>query len=294
MLSQDHVEALRQQFQSKENWLIRQRTHETYTQPKRDFVEWVMDLYPWQGDEAVLDVGCGPGRYYDYLAARQPGVRYFGVDYSLTMIENHTHREGLARGAMQTLPYPDDTFDIVMANHVMYLAPDIDATITELRRVLKPTGVLFAATTSTGSTPQFKELFRRAILLVSPPGRSRDLHVPETLHGRFALENGSRILARHFYAVVRHDLPAALVFPEVDPIMDYLEATRAIREPQLPDGVSWDQVMVILREQVTNLIMSLNALVVDKLTGVLMASDNGGFIKTFVEIQKQAADRDTY
>ncbi|MEO0562632.1 MAG: methyltransferase domain-containing protein [Chloroflexota bacterium] len=245
----------------------------------------MMDAVTSSGAKSVLDVGCGPGRYYDYISEHLPGVEYVGLDYAYPMLEGHNGEGVLSRGAMEQLPFADHSFDIVMANHVLYLAPDVESTVRELRRVLKPGGVLMATTTSTTSTPQFRELFRRAILLVSPPGRTRDIKIPETLHGRFALENGSRILSRHFYAVVRHDLPAALVFNEVDPIIDYLEATRPIREPQLPEGVSWDQVMMIMREQITNLIMSLNALVVDKLTGVLMASDNGGFINEFTEIQ---------
>ena len=136
--------------------------------------------------------------------------------------------------------------------------------------------------------PQFRELFRRAILLVSPPGVSRDITVPEGLHRRFSLENGSRMLSQHFYAVVRHDLPGAFVFGQVDPILDYLESTRSVREPQLPESVSWDQVMLIMREQVTNLIASLQTLVVDKLTGVLIATNGGGFIEEYLAARDKA------
>jgi SAM-dependent methyltransferase len=289
MLPQDVVDTVQQQYRSKKTWATRQAIHEKYTHPKQNFSEWVMNLYPWQGQETVLDIGCGPGRYQHFFAENHKDVRYYGLDYSYAMLETHPTPGQITRGTMQQLPFADNTFEVVMANHVMYLAPDINATIQEIRRVMKPGGVMIAATTSTTSTPQFRELFRRAILLVSAPGRSREVIIPETLHGRFALENGSHILSKHFYAVVRYDLPSAFVFPEVDPIMDYLEATRAIREPQLPEGVTWDQVMLIMREQISNLIISLNALVVDKLTGVLMATDEGGFIRPFVEIQQAEA-----
>jgi SAM-dependent methyltransferase len=285
MLSQDYTDALREEYQTIDNWLVRARIHEQYTHPKKSFVDWVLKLYPWKGNERVLDVGCGPGRYYKHIAKKMPDVTYIGLDYSPAMMAKHRATGHLTRGNIEQLPFEDNTFDVVMANHMLYLAPDVEGAVLELRRVLKPDGVLFAATTSITSTPQFRELFRRAILLVSPPGRSREVTIPETMHRRFSLENGSRILSRHFYAVVRHDLPSSFIFNDVEPIMEYLEATRAVREPQLPEGVTWDKVMVIMREQITNLIMSLNVLVVDKLTGVLMATNNGGFIVPFNEIR---------
>lgn len=286
MLPTDNIDALRRQYETADAWRIRQQTHQQYTHPQLDFVSWVLKLVSWKGNEHVLDVGCGTGQYYQYFAKHLPDVTYYGVDYSAGMLKEHD-AQALTRGLMQHLPFADGSFDVVMANHVLYLAPDVDAAIAELKRVLKPNGLLITTTSSTASMPQFRELFRRAILLVSPPGNSRDIKIPGTLHPRYSLENGSRILARQFDAVVRHDLPSAFVFPEVEPIMEYLESTRSVREPQLPENVSWDQVMIIMREQVTNLIASLNVLVVDKLTGVLMATNGGGFITEFERIRAE-------
>lgn len=289
MLPQKTPKALREQYRTTSSWRTRKETHEQYTYPQVDFAAWAMDLIDWRGDERVLDVGCGPGQHYKYIAQRWPSVQYYGVDFSFGMIAEHPNQESLARGNMERLPFPDNTFDIVMANHVMYLAPDVEAAILETQRVLKPGGIFVATTNSIQTMPQFRELFRRALLLVSPPGVSRSIQVPMPLHQRFALENGSRMLARRYFAVVRHDLPGTFVFDEVDPIMEYLESTRAVREPQLPENIMWDQVMLIMREQMTNLIATLQKLVVDKLTGVLIATDSGGFIQEFVE-KKNSAD----
>lgn len=282
MQSHNDSWSLQNDYRNSEKWRIRVDTHEKYTEPKIDFVAWIMGLYPWRGDEIVLDVGSGPGQYYPRLAEQQSGVQYYGVDFSSGMLAEHDADGQLARASMLQLPFPDNSFDVVMANHVLYLASDIDAALAETRRVLKPGGSFIAATNSQQSMPQFKELFRRAILLVSPPGTSRDIRVPSPMHNRFALENGTRMLSQHYFAVVRHDLPSALVFNEVDPIMEYLESIRNTREPQLPSTVSWEQVMMIMREQCTNLIATLGELVIDKLSGVLIASDSGGFIEDFV------------
>ena len=64
--------------------------------------------------------------------------------------------------------------------------------------------------------------------------------------------------------------------------MAYLETTRSLREPQFPEGVTWESVMLIVREQVKNHLNYFGELVVTKLSGVLVATDRGGFIGGFV------------
>ncbi len=282
MLQKPDLDLLRQQYATDDSWRVRVETHEQYSDPAVDFVQWTMDLMPWQGTERVLDVGSGTGRYFDYLRQKYPNLDYLGVDYSHGIVKKHLAEGLVARGAVEMLPFEDNSFDVVMANHMLYLAPDVEKAISECRRVLKREGVFIAATNSIHTQPQFRELFRRAILLVSPPGAARDVRQPQPLHNRFSLENGTTLLGRQFFAVVRHDLPSRFVFDDPEPIIDYLESLRAVREPQLPDGVNWDTVMLIMRDQVTKLIENLQTLEVDKITGVLMATDSGGFIHDFV------------
>ncbi len=287
MLSQKGSDILKNHYRTADIWRVRERTHAKYTEPKVDFVAWVLEHVDWNGNEAVLDAGCGPGRYYHYFQENLPDVRYTGLDYSTGMMADHPAPNRLIRGALDAIPLPDNSFDVIMANHVLYLAPDIETAVQEMQRLLKPNGVFVTATNSLTTMPQFRELFRRAILLVSPPGVSREVKAPAGLHQRFALENGSVILSRHYRAVVRHDLPTAFVFDEVDPIMDYLESSRATHEPQLPENISWDQMMLIMREQLNNLIDTLETLTVDKLTGVLIATNSGGFIEEFMQMRTQ-------
>jgi SAM-dependent methyltransferase len=186
----------------------------------------------------------------------------------------------------QHVPYSDGVFDVVMANHMLYHVPDVDQAIQEFRRVLKPEGVLMVATNSQQSMPELQVLMRRAIILLTRSGAAQ-IQPPLPASDLFALENGSRHLARYFYAVVRYELPGSLVFTEIDPLMAYLESTRDLREPQLPKDVAWDDVMVIMRQQITHLINHLGELVINKSTGVLIASDRGGFIHDFAQQMQQ-------
>lgn len=276
-----------QEYRNDEKLRVRHYIHEHFSVPHVDFPEWALQRIQWRGNETVLDVGCGPGSYATALDRLTPGATYYGVDFSSGMLLRHPFRERVSQGDVQQLPFPDATFDVVMANHMLYHVPDIPQALQECRRVLKPDGVFMAATNSIESMPQFRELVKRAILVLTAPGKT--VHTPLPSSHLFTLESGMRQLSRHFYAVVRHDLPGALVFDNVEPVIAYLETTRSLREPQLPEGVAWDSVMLIVREQVKNQLNYFGELVVSKLSGVLVASDRGGFIGDFVRQRERTS-----
>ena len=61
-----------------------------------------------------------------------------------------------------------------------------------------------------------------------------------------------------------------------------------MREAQLPDDVIWEDVMMIMRQQINQLIKHLGELVINKQSGVLIATDNGGQLGEF--LQKMATE----
>ncbi len=282
------VEFVRQQYATDESLRIRQDIHEKYTVPKSNFVEWVLSNLAWRGDEMILDVGSGVGSYYPFMQTVSPNFHYHGIDLSAGMLSAHPASGKIAVADALKLPFPDKSFDVVMANHMIYHLPNIDDGILEFRRVLKPNGVLLVATNGVENMPELKVLMRRAVVLLARSG-AMQIQPPSPSSERFALENGSRYLASYFYAVMRCDLPSKLVFPTVEPLMAYLESTRSLREPQLPEEVVWEDVMAIMRQQINHLINHLGELVINKLSGVLVATDSGAFIEKFARIRTETA-----
>lgn len=277
---------VRRHYSTDEHLRIRQETHEKYTVPHVSFSDWALACVPWSGDEAVLDVGCGNGLYYPSLIKQHPNLRYVGLDLVTTMLEKHPVTEGLLQADAAILPFANNTFDIIMANHMLFHVGDIDQALREFKRVLKPDGLLMIATNSTQTMPELQVLMRRAIVLLTRNG-SASVRAPSMPSDSFALENGTRLLSRYFFGVVRYDLPTALVFPESDPAMVYLESTRDLRQSLLPADVEWDDVMVIMRQQINQLVKHLGELVINKQAGVLLASNGGGFIQEYLRIQNQ-------
>lgn len=290
MTSEHQDDLIRKHYSTDDHLRVRQEIHDKYTIPDRSFADWVIERIPWHGGERLLDVGCGNGLYYTKLNKQKPELDYVGIDLMPSMITNHPlvdDKERIYLGNAENLPFPDHSFDIVMANHMMHHIDNIELALSEFRRVLAPSGIVVIATNSMATMPELQVLMRRAIVLLTRTGAA-SVRAPEMPTDRFALENGIRMLTRQFFSIVRHDLPSALVFPEVDPAMTYLESTRDLREASLPEDVVWEDVMMIMRQQINQLIKHLGELVINKQAGVLIASDDGRFIGEKIAIMKDS------
>jgi SAM-dependent methyltransferase len=101
---------------------------------------------------ALLDFGCGCGRVLRHWQGLAPGTEIHGSDLSPRSIEWGQRHLGFARlqtnGLAPPLPYPDQSFDLVYALSVFtHLPEDLQQPwIDELRRVLKPGGLLLLST----------------------------------------------------------------------------------------------------------------------------------------------------
>lgn len=98
---------------------------------------------PQRGDGlSLLDVGCGTGNYLEVL--RKRGYSVAGVDGSEEMLErartNNPDVE-LKLSDVERLPFESERFDIVICIEVLRYLPNIDATVREMARVLKPGGM---------------------------------------------------------------------------------------------------------------------------------------------------------
>jgi ubiquinone/menaquinone biosynthesis C-methylase UbiE/protein-S-isoprenylcysteine O-methyltransferase Ste14 len=113
-----------------------------------------IELASLEGDERVLDAGCGTGALAIELAGSLPGLRIHGCDISPKMISvagGKAEEAGLEidyeTGRITELPYPEGFFDAVFTN-IMFHHLDLDEkrkAVSEVYRVLKPGGVYVSA-----------------------------------------------------------------------------------------------------------------------------------------------------
>jgi len=136
-----------------------------YTTRRGKFVEWdrILDGLQLQGDERVLDMGCGRGAVLTAVARRLTTGRVTGIDIWNTHDQSGNARDVTARNAslegvadrvtietgdMRALPFADATFDLVVSSlaiHNIQGNADRRRAVAEGFRVLKPGGRLVVA-----------------------------------------------------------------------------------------------------------------------------------------------------
>lgn len=99
----------------------------------------------------ILDLGCGEGGYSRELTHRNAQVVAVDcAEYSIEYAKNKSLKEGLEiqyyiRNSNDLYDIEDNYFDIVLCSMMLMDCEDLNGTIKEIARVLKPSGKLFAS-----------------------------------------------------------------------------------------------------------------------------------------------------
>ena len=132
----------------------------------------------------VLDVGCGGGRTVTKLAELAHRGKVYGVDYSAASVAQSTStnraliaadRVEIRPASVSSLPFGDNTFDVVTAVETHYYWPDFTRDLAEIRRVMKPGGQL-ALIAETFRGDGFGLIYRPAMLLIGAHHLTKDEH----------------------------------------------------------------------------------------------------------------------
>jgi SAM-dependent methyltransferase len=174
----------------------------------------VLDCRPGR----VLEIGCGTGRFATSVIDAAPSVDYVATDASPAMVEATLSRGVQAQRAdAESLPFPDDSFDAVVAAWMLYHVSDLDGALREARRVLRPGGTFAVATNGD----------RHLAGLLGDAGGS-------PLVTQFSSENGGRLLREHFEDVSRQDVTTWASLPDHAAAAAYLATFDSALARALP------------------------------------------------------------
>ena len=113
--------------------------------------EWTVSLLDIQPEHHILEIGFGPGVSTRIAAEKATKGFVAGIDHSETMVQAARTRNietiqagqmELKQGDVASLSYPDETFDKAFSIHSIYFWAKPIECLQELRRVLKPGGLL--------------------------------------------------------------------------------------------------------------------------------------------------------
>ena len=247
-----------QQYKTPDLLRIRVETHQRYTEHPLDLDQACAKVLGLTGDEALLDVGCGPGAFLRHLRAHGHRGRLAGLDQSPAMVAEAAHRSQAAassdaaaeaapiewfQGLADALPFADGEFSVLSARHMLYHVPDIPAALRSFARVVIPGGVVLAVTNSARNTPGLADL---EDALAAEFGLEES---PDTA-GPFNTGNAADQLRAVFPVVEETVLSSALVFTDPVPIVDYV-MTLSVAQQAADDPELFHRVHAWLTDQAT-------------------------------------------
>ena len=203
-------ERVRQEYATEDGLVARASIYEGVSGP--DAREAAFQAVREAAPRRVLEVGCGWGEFAERMLV-ELGVDVVAVDLSPRMVELARERGVDARvGDVEALPFEDESFDVTVANWMLYHVPDLEQALSELARVTRPGGRLVAATNSLDHLGELWSLV----------GRDRHWE-PE----RFFSEDAEAALRECFASVERLDVTGSVTFADREAVRGYIGSSVA-------------------------------------------------------------------
>lgn len=223
--NQDYLK--NQQYKTPDNLQARINIHRFYGKraSSETWTEWVFNQMEIQPGMRVLELGCGTGALWREQGHRLPaGSTLVLSDLSRGMLRKTM--DGLPleafayQGDAQMLPFANNTFDLVAAHHMLYHVTDLEATLHDIHRILKPGGGLAAATNGYRHMQELYDLLDEIGCLA--PGKLNPFGNDSMQV--FGLESGVTPLEAIFDHVERVENQQHLEVTEVQPLLDYIDS----------------------------------------------------------------------
>lgn len=212
-----------EQYENASNLRARIKIHELFSTNKQGWMKWFFNHLNLPDKVSILELGCGDGMLWQKNLNKIPeGWNITLTDFSPGMLEDAKKNLTLNLKRfkfdiidVQHIPYKDNSFDVVIANHMLYHVTNVDKALSEIYRILKPGGYFYASTVGKKHMEEMREIIKRANL---------DNITTDSwnLTESFQLENGLDKIKVWFKNVTVKRYNDNLKLKTVEPLMDYI------------------------------------------------------------------------
>ncbi len=217
--SSNDSEAVKAQYATSKGLDTRLSFHEKYSTNKMGYGNWIVSNYEIQEGTKALELGCGTGSLWIGRDELLSGFAEIVLtDISEGMLETAKRNLGGKRNIefkladIQNLPFEDGSFDVVIANSMLYHVPDLQKAVSEVRRVLKKGGKFYTATIGENNfTDRLAEWFESG-------GES---FKPNQI---FTMQNGEEVLRKEFSDVKPVFYEDSLHITDIEDLVVYLRS----------------------------------------------------------------------
>ena len=228
-------QSLKNQYQNASNISSRISLHSLYAQNPEGWFPWIFRQCEIHPGMRILEVGCGDGALWIQNRERLPeDIQVILSDVSEGMLRDARRALGTEDSRFdfrvldcQQIPYPENTFNLVVANHVLFYCDDLQKAVSEIRRVLKPGGRLVCSAYGNDHMKEVSELVQ-----------AFDEHIvlsAEKLYERFGRENGAEILGCCFENVEWQTYEDCLIVPDPEPLISYILSCHGNQGQYIPE-----------------------------------------------------------
>lgn len=213
----NNKESVIMQYKNADNLNVRISIHDKYSVNKQGFGNWIISNYGISEGMRVLELGCGTGSMWrNHADIIEKCSELWLTDLSEGMLQEAHVNIGDFPNAryqvvdIQEIPFEAKSFDIVIANMMLYHVPDLKKGLSEVARVLKDDGRFYCATGGERNIMQF------VANLLKPYG------VDYKANNNFTLQNGKAKLVEYFSEVEILDYVDSLEITNIDDLIDYI------------------------------------------------------------------------
>lgn len=214
--------SLKAQYRNSTNISARIRLHRLFSSNKQGWFPWIYEQCQITEGMKILELGCGNGRLWIENKAKLPAdCEIILSDISEGMIRDVRREQSLqddrfsfAAFDCHAIPYEDASFNLVIANHVLFYCKDVDRVCSEVGRVLKPGGRFVCGTYGVAHMQEVSRLVTQFDDRITLSG--------ENLYEHFGKENGAQALAPYFAEVDWQQYEDALIVTQAEPLIEYV------------------------------------------------------------------------
>lgn len=227
--------SMKNQYKNASNISARINLHSLYSQNKQGWFPWIYEQCHIRPNMKILEIGCGDGTLWtSNLSLLPKHVNITLSDLSEGMLRDARRAIGTEdmRFTFQAfdckqISYESESFDLVIANHVLFYCEDITQVCQEVHRVLKPDGLFLCSTYGSNHMVEVSQLvqgFDDRIVLSA-----------DKLYERFGLENGMQTLAPYFSEIECKTYEDSLLVPDSEPLISYILSCHGNQNQYLID-----------------------------------------------------------
>lgn len=255
-----------EQYENASNLKSRINIHELYSTNKYGWMRWYFEQLDIPDNVSILEIGCGDGSLWAKNIDRIPkGWDLTLTDFSQGMLKDA--RKTLEGSSpkfkfkvvdAQSITFNDSSFDVVIANHMLYHVPDIDKAFYEISRVLKIGGYFYASTVGKKHMVEMRDIVQE---FAKEAVNSRTWNHTD----RFQLENGGEQISKWFEDVELKRYEDSLIITDSAPLIDYI-LSKPGNLKEIFIGEKLNQFECYLKSQI------------EKEGGILITKDTGFFL----------------